>query len=154
MAVLDWEAFYQLPWWYFAAHCQYLPLLHHLKSVIIANQNKKKGFFSVRWLLFKPKKHAIYSAVLICRSLLVQTYQRSFQALLHLIWRNATSDNGLSMLWWNKVAGNRSWISIPPHQQSQGPERSVSLFFCYLHQPVLNCLVSCFVSSDTLDYWA
>lgn len=55
VGILDWEACYQLTWWYFAAHYQYSPLLHHLESVIIANQNKKREFSSVRWLPFKPK---------------------------------------------------------------------------------------------------
>lgn len=47
VGILDWEICYQLTWWYFAAHYQCLPLLHHLDSVIIANQNEKEGF--LRW---------------------------------------------------------------------------------------------------------
>lgn len=143
VGILDWEACYQLTWWYFAAYYQYLPLLHHLESVIIANQ--KRRVFFCEMTAFQTKKHVTHSAVLICRSLLVQTYQRSFQALLRHIWRNMSSDNGFSMLRWNRGARNRSWDSIPPGQQSQGPERSASLF---LHQPMLNCLVSCVLRSD------
>lgn len=153
VAILDWEAFYQLTWWYFAAHYQYLLLLHHLKSIITANQKKMRGFFLWDDSLSNQKALHSFSCTYL-QKFIGADLSKILSGTTSFYLKNAKSDNGLSTEWWNKEAGNRNWVSIPPHRQSQGPERSVPLFFWYLHQPVLNCLVSCFLSSDTLDYWA
>lgn len=119
-----------------------------LESVIIANQNNRESFHL--WDDFLSTQKA-------CHSCSCTYLQRFIGADLSEILSDITLSYLKKCEQWQwplcAVVGystRKQKLRLHHSTQISGT-RTVSLFSRYLHQPVLNCLLSCFLRSDALN---